>query len=45
MSESKGLAIIAAACTTHLQGLGASDCKTELSRRHILADVSTDQTV
>src|SRR5256885_9780379 len=28
-----------------LQGLGASDCKTELSRRNILADSGTDQTV
>jgi hypothetical protein len=27
-----------------LQGLGASDCKTELSRRNILADSGTDQT-
>jgi hypothetical protein len=26
-------------------GLGASDCKTEPSRRHMLADVSTNQTV
>ena len=28
-----------------LQGLGASDCKTELSRRNMLADSGTDQTV
>jgi hypothetical protein len=27
------------------QDLGASDCKTELSRRNILADSGTDQTV
>jgi hypothetical protein len=29
----------------YVQGLGASDCKTELSRRSILADSGTDQTV
>jgi hypothetical protein len=28
-----------------VQGLGASDCKAELSRRNILANSGTDQTI
>jgi hypothetical protein len=30
---------------SHLQGLGTSDCKTEVSRCHVLVDSSTDQMV
>jgi hypothetical protein len=32
-------------CRRYLQGLGASDCKTEFSRRNILAGSGPDQTV
>jgi len=32
------------AAEASVQGLGASDCKTELSRRNILGDSGTDHT-